>query len=145
MRLTGAGVAGWLVLACCTVQAFTADITVTPGTVLMDRSKTIAITDLVPSACSGQDTFLSQTGALLRGAGGTRDSIWLSNGNANINAGNKSDCILPGSSATNITIGGGSGNDVCYRGPGPGTYTFNNCNTILPSFTGYFTDPSAGP
>jgi hypothetical protein len=94
----------------------------------------IVRSELKPSSCSG--ITLTQVRYVSSGANfGTNTSgqLWLGNAGAGstINAGKNGDCIVPGALASGtVTLNGGSGGgaDVCYDGPGPGTFTRTSCS-----------------
>jgi hypothetical protein len=117
-----------------TTAAFTATNTVAASRAT-DKTHTISVTELTPANCSSYATFyrISGPGGLNRfDAGHNNDTnqIWLGTaGRDNMAGGNGVDCMVPGgnNTAQAESVGGGTGNDYCYSGPGPGTYTFSSC------------------
>jgi hypothetical protein len=137
--------------------AFTATITVSGGTVY-SKSHTIAIGELVPSGCSSIAGVLgaienAATNTVIWGSG--NNTIWLWNsknqttgaGGANLAGGNGSDCMVPGGvrAGATLQVGGGTGTDYCYGGPGPGAYTANSCNNAGLLGTPYNTVTTSNP
>jgi hypothetical protein len=121
---------------------FAAGLTVN-GSIVYDKQHTITPrTEMKPSACSG--VTITQVRDVAGGSTfgtSTSGQLWLGNAGqgTTINAGKNGDCIVPGAVAdgvgTDLTLNGGSGGgtDVCYNGPGPGTYARTAC-TSTPSF-----------
>jgi hypothetical protein len=120
-----------------TSSVFASTIVVS-SSVVYDKSHTInPLVEMEPTACAG----LALAGMKNLSSGGTygngsnnSSQLLLSNAGVNttISAGKGNDCIVPGGVANgalnpDLTIQGGAGGDVCYDGPGPGTYGRSSC------------------
>jgi hypothetical protein len=160
MRAARMFVAATILAVCLGATAgtvYTGSIGVT-APIVYSKSHTIAIGELVPSSCSPIAGSLASitngaTGASIWGS--STNTIWLWNsknqttasGGSNLNGGGGSDCMVPGGvrSGATLTVGGGAGNDYCYTGPGPGSYSVNSCNNALLFGTPYVTVTTSNP
>ena len=132
-----------------TTAAFTATNTVASSRIA-NVTHTISVPELTPANCNATFYRISGPGISRSeaGHGGDANQIWLgTSAMDNINGGPGVDCMLPGgvpSGSTDATTGGG-GTNYCYSGPGPGSYTFKQCdnNTTYP--TGPYTTVESGP
>jgi hypothetical protein len=137
-RLLLAALTFSVLLGYLTNSVFAAGITVN-ASVVYDKQHTILVrSELLPSQCSG--LTITQVRNLTAGStfgGSTNGQLWLGNAGQGtiINAGKNGDCVVPGGvpngAGTDLTINGGNGGgaDICFSGPGPGTYARNSCSS----------------
>jgi hypothetical protein len=151
-RILFAALSVSVMLGYLTSTVFAANITVN-GSIVYDKSHLIASrSELPPSQCPAVTQIRNLSDGWTYGASNA-GQLWLGNAGqgSTINAGKNGDCIVPGGVAngtgTDLFINGGNGggNDVCFDGPGPGTYSRTSCNSTPSWSGGYISNPTNSP